>query len=57
MDETGPITHSDLEHMQEKMDAMKTPSTVGRIPRKLETGFSGFTADQLKNWVTLYSVA
>lgn len=50
------VTTSDLQNMQETMDAMKTPSNVGRIPRKLETGFSGFTADQLKNWVNLYSI-
>ena len=50
------ITTSHLESMQEKMDGMKTPSDVGCIPRKLQTGFAGFTADQLKNWVNLYSI-
>ena len=33
---------------------MKTPTGVGRIPGKIETGFSGFTADQFKNWVRLF---
>ena len=50
------VTLHDLEEMQKKMDSMKSPSDVGRIPRKLETGFSNFTADQLKNWVNLYSI-
>lgn len=50
------VTTSDLQGMQDKMNIMKTPSYIGRIPRKLETGFAGFTADQLKNWVNLYSI-
>lgn len=50
------ITKSNLKAMQEKMDRMKTPLDVGRIPRKVESGFSGFTADQFKNWVNLYSI-
>ena len=32
------------------------PTDIGRIPRKIETGFSGFTADQFKNWITIYSI-
>lgn len=35
---------------------MQVPLDIGRIPRKIETGFSGCTADQYKNWVTLYSI-
>ena len=38
------------------MDGMNTPYNIGRIPRKVQTGFSGLTADQLKNWINLYSV-
>ena len=38
------------------VDSMLVPSSVGRIPRKIETGFSGFKADQFKNWINLYSV-
>ena len=35
---------------------MVVPSDVGRIPRKIETGFSGFKEDQLKTWIILYSI-
>ena len=42
--------------IQEIMDSMKTPQCVGRIPHKIASGFAAFTADQFKNWVTLYSI-
>ena len=35
------------------IDSMHIPR---RIPCKVEMGFSGCTADQYKNWVTLYSI-
>ena len=35
---------------------MIVPADVGRVPHKIQSGFSGFTADQLKNWVTIYSI-
>ena len=31
------------------------PPEIERIPSKISTGFSGFTADQWKNWVCYYS--
>ena len=31
------------------------PQTVGRIPRKITSGFASFTADQWKNWTLIYS--
>ena len=49
----GIPTPSKLIHIQE---CMHVPPDVGRIPYKVESGFSGFTADQLKNWVTIYSI-
>ena len=42
--------------IQEMIDTTKVPIGSGRIPRKIETGFSGLTADQLKNWVNIYSI-
>jgi hypothetical protein len=44
------------EKIQATVDSIHVPSDIGRIPRKVETGFSGFTADQYKTWVTLYSI-
>ena len=34
---------------------MNPPHKVGRIPRKLESGFFSVTADEWKNWIILYS--
>ena len=38
------------------MDSIKSPSDIGRIPWKIETGFAGFTADQFKNWTIFFSI-
>ena len=32
------------------------PTSVGRIPRKILSGFASFSADQWKNWTIIYSV-
>ncbi len=29
---------------------------IGRIPHKIRSGFSAFTADQYKNWILYYSL-
>lgn len=50
------ITKSNLKAIQEKMDRMETPLDVGRMPCNIESAFAGFTADQFKNWVNLYSI-
>ena len=49
------ITINHLSIMQEKVDNMTPPPKVGRIPRKIESGFTAFTADEWKNWILLYS--
>ena len=50
------LTPANLCTIQERIDNMIVPADIGRIPRKIETGFSGSTADQYKNWVTLYPI-
>ena len=52
----GLIQDKHTTQIQETMNSMKTPQTVGRIPHKIASGFAAFTADQFKNWVTLYSI-
>lgn len=42
--------------VQKCVDNILAPCSVGRIPRKIETGFTGFKADQFKNWITIYSI-
>lgn len=50
------INKSDLKKIQSKLDEIKAPSTIGRMPRKIEHGYAGFTADQWKTWTILFSV-
>ena len=57
MDNQQPLlTHDQIQTIQDRVNDMHVPSDIGRIPRKVETKFSGFTADQYKNWVILYSI-
>ena len=52
------LTVNALKEIQSRKDKMHVPADVGRIPRKIESGngFSGFTADQYKSWVNLFSI-
>lgn len=52
----GIIDPAQFSRLQEYVDGMVVPSDIGRIPYKIHNGFSGFTADQLKNWITLFSI-
>ena len=44
-----------FERIQEEVIEMKVPATVGRMSHKITSNFSGFTADQWKNWICIYS--
>ena len=50
------LTKKSVEKIQSTIDSIRVPTDIGRITRKIETVFSGLTADQYKNWVTIYSV-
>ena len=52
---SGLLTKEDLLVIQLRVDAMKVPASVGRLPRKIASGYSAFTADQWKNWTLIYS--
>jgi len=54
--ETKKLTSKDFEKIQHTVDSMKVPAGIGRIPYKIKSGFSGFTADQWKNWTCFYSI-
>ena len=47
------IPKSQYSNVQGYVDNVVVPSDVGRIPYKIVSGFSGFTADQFKNWIIL----
>ena len=53
--ETSILTQADLEHVQNKVDASNVPSSLGRLPFKIAKSFSGFTAEQWKTWVVIFS--
>ena len=50
------LTANDFSLLQRKVDIMVSPSKIGRVPRKIDSGFSSITADEWKNWILLYSV-
>ena len=52
---TELISKQHLDDIQVKMNEIRAPNTVGRIPQKIASGFSSFTADQWKNWTLVYS--
>ena len=54
--ERGLITDGDMRLIQDRVDSIQVPNYVGRIPLKIASSFSGFTADQLKNWTNLFSL-
>ena len=54
--EQGLLSHAHFEQMQKCVDSFVVPSEIGWIPQKIEMGFSGFTADQFKNWITIFSI-
>ena len=53
---TGIIEKSHFLAIQEKVDAFVTPTGIGRIPSKISSGFSSFTAEQWRNWTLIYSL-
>ena len=53
--ESGVVNRAQFEYIQQEIDDMRVPANVGRIPYKIASNFSSFTADQWKNWVCVYS--
>jgi hypothetical protein len=56
--DSGKLGKSDLEEMEKRTNSIKVPADLGRIPHKIATGegFSGFTADQWKNFILIYAI-
>ena len=42
--------------IQDKVDRCEIPSSIGRIPHKIASSFSSFTADQWKTWTIIFSM-
>ena len=57
LDSDNPmLKKNDLSNIQEKLDKIKAPSDVGRMPKKILNSYGGFTADQWKTFTTLFSI-
>ena len=50
------INEKNMAVIQECVNTFITPHDIGRLPFKIVSKFSGFTADQWKNWVLFYSL-
>ena len=53
--DSGLLSHSIFEKIQQQADLVNLPAGIGRIPGKIESGFSDFTAEQWKTWTTVLS--
>ena len=49
------ITEAAFSSIQEVVDSISVPPHIGRLPQKIASGFSGFTAEQWMVWTTVYS--
>lgn len=57
LDSDKPLLEKkNLLHIQEKLDRLKVPANVGRIPKKIQNSYGGFTADQWKSFTVLFSI-
>ncbi len=52
----GITIESNFVLIQGRIDKIVVPTDIGRIPHKIRSGFSAFTADQYKNWILYYSL-
>lgn len=50
------IDRNKLKDIEARVHNVTSPNNIGRIPRKISSSFGGFTADQWKNWVILFSM-
>ena len=53
--ELNLLTSDQFENIQQKVDSFHTPADVGRIPTKISSWFSGFSADKWRNWYSQFS--
>ena len=51
----GKINESAFERIHKTVSLLHAPVDVGWIPLKISSNFSGFTADQWRNWTTMFS--
>ena len=50
------LDKNNLLQIQEKMDKLIVPVSVGRMPKKIQNSYGGFTAKQWKSFTILFSM-
>ena len=53
--EQNILSKAQLNNISSMSSKINVPRCIGWLPSKIASSFSGFTADQWKNWVTVYS--
>ena len=51
----GIFNDSKLKIIEDIVKQIQSPHDIGRLPTKIGSGFSGFSADQWRIWTTIYS--
>ena len=54
--ELGILTEEKLQLLDQKLTNIRAAADVGKLPTKLVSAYSSFTADEFKNWTILFSV-
>ena len=54
--EQGLLSSKSLDVVQDRIDSILSPPYLGKIPHKIASSCSGFTADQFKNWTNIFSM-
>ena len=49
------LTSQQLQIIEERVSKIQSPYDAGRLPLKISSTFTGFTADQWLNWTLVYS--
>lgn len=52
---SGVIARQNIPKIQQTVNSMRCPSSIGRIPNKIASGFASMTSDQFKNWTLVFS--
>jgi hypothetical protein len=52
----GLLNDSQFTRIQDRANMIVVTPDIGRIPLKIQSGFSSFTAEQFKNWVNHFSI-
>ena len=49
------ISSSALSKIETKLNSFRFPSDIGRLPVNISSGFGGFTANQWRHWIMIFS--